>query len=99
MEETENGSGPPVKDRLVATDGVLVSEVDDEQVLLDTDAGTYYGLNAVGTVLWDALQEPRSVEELVALTAEEFDVSSAECRDDVRSFVTDLDEAGLVEPA
>jgi len=99
MGEADERAGPSAAERVVATDGVLVSEVDDEQVLLDTDAGTYYGLNAVGTVLWDALQEPRSVEELVALTAEEFDVSSAECRDDVQSFVTDLDEADLVEPA
>jgi len=99
MREADDGAEPPPADRLVVTDGVLVSEVDDEQVLLDTDAETYYGLNAVGTYLWEALQEPRSVDELVAMTAEEFDVPTGECRDDVRSFVTDLDEAGLVESA
>jgi hypothetical protein len=85
--------------RFVASEGVLSSEVDDEEVVLDTESGTYYGLNAVGRLLWEQLQEPCTVEELVDAVASEFDVGREECRADVDAFLTDLGEAGLVERA
>lgn len=84
---------------IVATEACLASAVDDEQVILDTDTGTYYGLNPVGSYLWTLLEEAHTVEELVSKTATEFDVSKGECRTDVRSFLAEMHEAGLVESA
>ncbi|WP_436926779.1 PqqD family protein [Halosimplex amylolyticum] len=81
----------------VASEDVLVSEVDDELVLLDEDAEIYYGINSVGAFLWEQLSEPKTVEELETATASEFDVSLEECRGDVRSFVDDLYDTELVE--
>lgn len=84
-------------ERLVAREGILHSTVGDEEVLLDPNSEVYYGLNPVGTYLWDQLQDPRSVGELIERTADEFDVSRSECRDDVREFLADLLESDLVE--
>jgi hypothetical protein len=84
--------------KLVRTNTVLDSSIEDEQVVLNTDSEMYYGLNPVGGFLWEQLEEPRTVMELVEVTAEEFDVASSECRADVRSFLVDLLEADLVEP-
>ena len=82
---------------LVAKANVLHSTVDDEEVLLDSDTGVYYGLNPVGRFLWHQLQEPRPVADLVERTASEFDVSRSECEEDVREFLTDLVESDLAE--
>lgn len=92
------GNGSIANDGVyVATDDILATEVDDERVVLDRETETYYGLNAVGAFLWERLEEPRTVEELEAATATEFDVTKAECRDDIHEFLIDLQEADLIE--
>ena len=99
MDTTDEERSPTLPDGgpLVRIDGVLDSSVDDERVVLDTDSEIYYGLNEVGAHLWEQLEKPRSVDELVTSTAEEFDVATSECREDVRSFLADLLDVGLVE--
>jgi len=98
MPPGESGSGSIGADEvLVAADGVLVSDVEDELVMLDQESDEYYGLNPVGAFLWDRLEEPQTVRELEAATASEFDVARDRCRDDVRAFLADLLDAGLAE--
>ena len=71
--------------------------VDPERgIVLDAHAGTYYELNATGSVVWQALAEPKSLTELVALLAQEFDELSA---GEVSAFVSDLAARGLVTTA
>lgn len=78
---------------------VLVSDVDDEVVMLDRESDVYYGLNEVGAFIWEQLAEPRTVAELEESTAEAFDVSRSRCRKDVQEFLTDLLDADLIERA
>ncbi|WP_336000313.1 PqqD family peptide modification chaperone [Halorientalis halophila] len=80
-----------------ATDACLHTTVDGEEVLLQTETGEYYGLNAVGTRIWEAVQEPRRVADVEETIRAEFDVSAAACREDVQAFLTDLREAQLLE--
>jgi len=48
----------------VAAENALSTTIDGETVILHRDVGKYYGLNEVGTFVWELLQEPRSIEEL-----------------------------------
>ena len=68
-------------------DGVVVMAGDaDEPVLL----------KAPGDAIWQLLQEPRTVEELIDELATEFAGDRASIADDVAAFVADLQRAGLV---
>lgn len=98
-EEDEQFPTPISDTRLVAAEDVIVTEVEGELVMLDRTEEIYYGLNEVGAFLWEELDEPRTVAELHAATAEAFDVTEAECRDDVHDFLGDILEAGLVTRA
>lgn len=93
--ETELGAEVTLR----RTGDVLVSEVDGEVVMLDRESDVYYGLNEVGAHIWEQLEEPRTVDELEGSTAETFDVSRVRCRDDVREFLTELLDSGLIERA
>ena len=80
----------------VRTDDYISTKLDGEEVILHSESEQYFGLNEVGTRLWDSLEEPRTVDELVATIREDFDVSEEQSRRDVESFLADLEGADLV---
>ena len=43
--------------RVAIPESVIAREVDGETVLLNLDTGIYFGLDAVGTAIWRAIQE------------------------------------------
>lgn len=71
--------------------------IDGDVVLFDTVAGMMRQLNAVGCAVWEALAEPRSVEELAVLVAGRFEVTVERARADVEAFLPKLVERKLVE--
>src|SRR6478672_4662746 len=53
-------------DRVVVPDGVLAREIDGETVLLNLDTGIYFGLDAVGTDMWRAIQANGRLQDVLA---------------------------------
>jgi hypothetical protein len=84
------GSGVVVTDRQVAC------EVGGEAVILHLDDGVYYGLNEVGARIWQLVQEPRTLSELVDAIVSEYDVPREQCQEDVQGLLTELLEKKLV---
>ena len=73
------------------------SELDDGAVILAMKSGVYYGLDVVGTRIWGLIQEPRSVAQILATVAEEYDVDEDRCELDVRALLQNMSELGLIE--
>lgn len=82
--------------KLVRTDDHISTNLDGEEVILHSGSERYFGLNEVGTRLWELLEEPRTIDELVATVREEFDVSEEQAHRDIESFIGDLEEADLI---
>jgi hypothetical protein len=55
-----------------------------------------YTLDAVGDLIWRALEVPKSEDDLVRAVLEEFDAEEAQVRSDVADFVADLEQVGIV---
>jgi len=81
---------------VVASEHQTSSQVGDEQVILDLEGGVYYGLNDVGARIWELVQEPVRVEEIVAEIRKEYDVTEEQCAADVKELLAELEEYGLV---
>ncbi len=79
-----------------AVDHQTSAEVDGENVILDLEDGVYYGLNAVGTQVWNRIQDPTAVGKIVSDLAAEYDVDYERCFDDIVSLLEDLAENGLI---
>jgi coenzyme PQQ synthesis protein D (PqqD) len=82
---------------VVASPSQVSREVDGEAVILNFDAGVYYGLEGVGAAAWDHLGEPLTVAELRDKLVAQFDVEPERCEADLRELLADLAEAGLIE--
>jgi hypothetical protein len=79
------------------TDDVVSRVLDGEAVLLDLREGIYFGLNEVGTRIWELLGEGATVAELRAKIFEEFDVEEAVASADLVELLDELLDRGLIE--
>ena len=85
--------------RLLRSEDVLFQNLDGEAVLLDLASETYFGLNEVGTRVWELLESSMSLGEIATLLQSEYEVESARAESDVLDLATRLIEAGLASAA
>jgi hypothetical protein len=82
--------------KIVIAPDVLFQELDDEVVLLNLNNEHYYGLDDVGTRLWQLLLEHGDPESAVTRMLAEYEVDEASLRNDVEILIAELERAGLV---
>jgi hypothetical protein len=83
-------------DRVAVPDGVLISNLQDESVILNLDSERYYGLDDVGTRMLSALSTSNSIGAAYELLLEEYDVEGEVLRRDLLSLVEQLVNQGIV---
>ena len=75
---------------------VLFQEVSGETVLLDLSSENYFGLDEIGTRIWEMLNGGASVGEVVDALLEEYDTDRKTLESDVAELLENLAEAGLI---
>lgn len=71
-------------------------EIDGTTVLMNREDGGLYGLNPVAARVWEWLQEPRTLAELVELLTGEFDVDVETAEVDLKLLLGELRGRGLI---
>jgi hypothetical protein len=67
-----------------------------ESVVLELQAGTYFGMNEVGTAVWSFLQQSRQVADVIEYVVNNYEVSAEVAEAEILSFLQNLLEKGLV---
>lgn len=75
----------------------LYRELQGESVLLQLDTGEYFGLDEVGTRVWQLIVEKGDLDAVEAAMRQEFDVDGAVLADDLRRLVDELAAKRLIE--
>ncbi len=83
--------------KITFSETVFAQEVDGEMVLLDMNSENYFGLDEVGTAIWQAMQESGSLEEVYQAMLEQYDVEPEVLEKDLLDFVQKLNDSGLAE--
>ena len=78
-------------------DGLHWIEADGEIVALDDRSLQYVSANPVGAVVWQALVEGATREELLARILEEFEVEEGVAARDLDGFLGELARLGLLQ--
>ena len=60
------------------------------------DLASIYSFNESGSVLWAALEKPRSLEELASVLCQSFEVEQDDAWRDADAFVQEMQAAGLL---
>lgn len=82
--------------RLAPSPEAATSAVGDETVILHLGSGAYYGLDAVGTRIWEMLGDGVATSEICRGLAEEYAVELRIVEEDARRFLTDLEAKGIL---
>ncbi|MDJ0649132.1 MAG: PqqD family protein [Xenococcaceae cyanobacterium MO_188.B19] len=72
------------------------SELLGEAVILELKSGVYYGLNETGSLIWNLIQQSKTLEEIRDAILEEYEVESDLCVSYMLQLVQDLADKGLV---
>ncbi|MEA2115476.1 MAG: PqqD family protein [Thermodesulfobacteriota bacterium] len=83
--------------KITISDTVYSQEVDDEMVLLDMTSENYFGLDAVGSDIWQLLHDGKTLQEAQDALFEMYDVDPKVLVKDFLDFVKKLKESGLVK--
>ena len=75
----------------------IACDMGGEVVILDLKSGTYYGLDAVAARIWTLIEEPASVVAIKDAIVAHYEVDPATCERDIRMFLRQMQEAGLIE--
>ncbi len=75
---------------------VLFRELQGEAVLLDLRSQRYYGLDLVGTRIWQLVEEHGQEEAILEGLEAEFDASREQLSQDLRDFLAGLEERQLI---
>ena len=71
-------------------------EVEGELVALDLRESRYLAINRTGRVLWSALAEGATQDELIERLVESFDIERARAVADVEAFTAELESRDLL---
>ena len=75
---------------------ILFSQLDEEYLALDAEAGFCYSLNLVSGHIWHLLEQPTTVRALCTQLQRQYMVDDATCQQDVSDVLLQLADAGLV---
>ena len=77
-------------------DEVIFRELDGEAVVLNLDTGIYFGLDAVGTRIWQLLVERKPLKAVLDSLIDEYEAPPDRLQRDLLAFVERLDDKGLL---
>lgn len=75
---------------------VVFRELEGEAVLLDLATGTYFGLNATGTRMWQLIEVHHLLGQVLTALAQEFDAPRPQLEADLFEFVAQLESRSLL---
>ena len=85
--------------RLSPSGDAIASAVGDETVILQLKTGAYFGLDAIGTRIWQLLKEGDRPAAICAQLAREYDVARDVLEADVRRLLGELEANEIVAEA
>ena len=75
---------------------VVISEINNESVLLNLNTGIYFQVNEMGSFIISELTNYQNIATLQEKIIFSFDVSDEACKDDLENFLETLLEKNLL---
>lgn len=105
LRKTEFGAdqgGPQLEQVYVRSQAVVSRSVAGETLIVPVrgkvgDLASIYRFNQTGSLIWQSMESPQTVAELISAVQQEYAVAHEQAEKDVKQFLQDTLSAGLVE--
>lgn len=84
-------------DRIIRREDISTTIIDGELGMMSEKKGKYYTLDFIGTRVWELIEQPLAVEELVILLMKEYDVDRVTCEVDLLELLDKLIKEELIK--
>jgi hypothetical protein len=101
-EFAETECGPQLQQVYVRSQAVVSRRIAGETLIVPVrgkvgDLASIYSFNATGSLIWQTMESPKTLADLINAVQQEYAVSSEQAEQDVKQFLNDTLSAGLVE--
>jgi len=76
---------------------VVWTKLGEEVAILNSQTGTYFGLDAVGSRIWCLMADGLAIDEVVSTLLSEYGVDEQRIRNDLRELIEQLAASSLVK--
>lgn len=67
----------------------------DQTLMMSVEQGMYFSVDATANRIWDLIEHPTSVSDIIDALLEEYDVGAEACEQQVTAFLGELIANGL----
>jgi hypothetical protein len=71
---------------------LIISELDDDLVMMNIESGSYLSVNKTGRIIWDKLEQPIVVNDLIKQLRSQFSVDELTCTTETLAFLNKIAE-------
>jgi Coenzyme PQQ synthesis protein D (PqqD) len=97
FEQAMTGDSALLTTSVVTRNGAVVeTEIDGEVVALNIETGNCYGLNPVGSRVWNLMSAPIRISDICARLITEYQVQAQTCEEQVMVLLEQLRAEGLI---
>ena len=75
---------------------MVSGNMDGEIVMLSLQRGEYFGLDKVGSRIWELIEQSIVVDNIKKVLLDEYEVDVLTCEKDLLEFLEDLESKGLI---
>ena len=82
---------------IVRNPDVCAAELDGEICLFEPVKAEYLNLNGTGSAIWNLLEEPAEVDQLLASLQTLYNVDAVTCRQETEAFIGEALKRGILQ--
>ena len=75
---------------------MISSDMDGETVMMSVENGEYYGLNPIGSRIWELIENEKNVNTIINTLLLEYEVSIEQCTSETLIFLNKLLDNNLI---
>ena len=83
--------------KIVKNKKIEDTNIDEEKVMMNLEKGQYFMMNKIGAYIWDMLEEPRVIKDIINELLQKYEVDYDTCKKEVLNYIVKLKEAELID--
>jgi hypothetical protein len=69
---------------------IIAAEMDQDLVMVSIASGSYYGVSDVARAIWETIEHPKKVSDLIDDLTSAYNVDRSKCEEETLLFLRDL---------
>jgi hypothetical protein len=87
---------PSLHTKFKRADQLIATGLDEAMIISSLEDDKFYGLNKVASRIWQLLEEPVAIEEIVTSLLNQFEIDRPNCETQVKTFVSEMLKANII---